>query len=438
MLAAFAKSMTMKKRYKGQLGHEQVFNIIVKIIIPLLIVFGGIFSLIWVAHGGLQKIKEEAMKERVTKEVEELLNDLSQRCKEESKYWVCDSYHASYLIAKIIKTIWSECLACDCCKEGLHSNAQPLARFFYNNPVKIEFSSCSDYGLNDIYSCPHEGIVSEWTVTAWGLRKELKFCGEKGFGNNNCNRDCPATQFGKQELDYSCEDVSENRCASICSGDDKLDWKAGIITAGEIINDLRFEYSDNKVIVKRDIWKYETTCDYIEFGKCKVEICPIAWDKSDNSDVKYGYYEVEKNSRATWVCDNPSDCEKNFKFSYSFSTSKEKTSLKENEIEITFHPLQKNAKNNIFLGFKLKILNEKECQLFKCERVIEPYYSCVWDDGMQRFNLNCENEVRYMLEPEKIRSYSGYGVTVSKIIFNYCGDKLCACKEDSSNCQEDC
>lgn len=427
----------MRKIYKGQLGHEQVFNIIVKIIIPLLIVLGGIFSLIWAAHGGLQRLKEEAIKDRVPKRVEELINDLSQRCKEENNYWVCDSYQTSYIIAKIIKIIWEECLACDCCEKGLHSALQPISRFFYNNPIKIAFSSCKDYNLNNIYSCPHEGIVNEWTITAWGLRKELKFCGEKNFGNSNCNKVCAVSQFGTQELDYSCEDVSENSCASFCTGEDKLRWDAGIITAGEIIKDLHFEFSEKKIVAKRVLWSYTSTCDIVEFGKCKVEICPVAWDKSDNSDVKYGFYEVNKNSRTTWMCDNPSNCEKNFKFSYSYTTSEEKPSLKKNELEITFNPIQKNAKNNIFLGFKINILND-ECKLFKCERVIEPYYSCSWEDGSQKLNLECKKEIKYMLDPEKIRTYRGYGITTSKIVFNYCGDNICACGEDLNNCENDC
>lgn len=432
------KFMTI--RQKGQLGHEQVFNIIVKIIIPLLIVLGGIFSLIWVSSGGLKKVREEAMKERVEKEIQEILNDLSQRCKEDNKYWNCDSYQASYIIAKIIKTIWSECLACDCCEKGLPTNAQSLSRFFYNNPIRVVFSSCRDYGFNDIHSCPHEGVVSEWTVTAWGLRKEFQFCGQKGFGNSNCNRKCTASQFGKQEVDYSCEDVSENSCYSFCSGEDKLDWKAGIITAGEIIKNLYFEYSDKKVLVKRELWNQDSACDIIEFGKCKVEICPIAWDVSDNSNVKYGYYEVSRNSRSVWVCDNPNSCERNLKFSYSISTSKDKIGLKENEFEIDFKVENKNARNDIDAGYKINILNKDDCKLYKCERGIEPSYSCVWQDHSGYFNLDCRNTITYKLDTKRLyEKYRRYPISSSsKIIFSYCGDKICACGEDLSNCNEDC
>lgn len=429
----------MKKAYKGQLGHEQVFNIIAKIIIPLLIVLGGIFSLIWLARSGLEEVKKKAMQERVTKELEELKNELSTRCKEESNYWVCDTYQTSYLIGKIIANIWKECLACGCCDKGLPAEAQPLSRFLYNHPIKVSFSSCSDYGLNDIYSCPHEGIVSEWTVTAWGLRKELGFCGEKGFGNSDCGYACFGKDFGSQELEHSCEDVPGNSCESFCSGEDRVDWKAGIITAGEIIKDLQIEFSDKKIIIKRELWSSTSVCDYLEIGKCKVEICPLAWDKSDNSEVRYGFYEVTRDSRSTWICDNPNKCEKNFKFSYSLYTPKEFFSLKENELEIMLSPIQKNAKNKINIGFKINIISKKECKLYKCEGVMNPDYACILENGTQSLDASCKEKISYMLDPDNLRLNAGGYMKVSyKIIFNYCGDKNCACGENSENCSEDC
>ncbi len=414
---------------KAQLGHEQIFNIIVKLLIPLLIVFGGIFSLIWVAYGGLQELKREAMKTRVEKDVEELTKFLDDFCLKDGDYWVCDTFQSSVLIGKIITSIWNNCLACDCCDKGLPSPINPqLTRFFYYNPVKLDFTDCEKYGLRE--SCYSDSILNEWTVTAWGIRMSSdSLCGKKDFGNENCGKICSKEDFGKQELDYSCEDVEEMSCSQFCGGGENIDWKAGIITARESLEDLEFDWKDGKIQVKRKLWN-KPTCDYFDTGKCKIEICPIGFDETDKSDVLYGYYEVSRNSRTTWICDNPKDCEKNMKFEYQWITSKSSSELKEDEIIIIIRAIKKNARNDLDVGYVLRIKNEKECKLSLCEWLVEPYYACIKRD------LNCEAEITQKMKlPERIVSLP---ITYSaKIKLAYCGNNECRC-EDSFTCPEDC
>jgi len=404
---------------KAQLGHEQVFNIIVKLIIPLLIVFGFIFSLIWIAHSGFQELKKEAMKTRVEKDVEELKEFLDNFCKKEGDSWICDTFQASILIGKIIKSIWLNCIACDCCDKGLPSPINPqLTRFFYYNPVTLDFTDCSNYGLKD--TCYSDSILNEWTVTAWGIKMDSdSLCERKEFGNENCGKICNKNDFGKQELDYSCEDIEEMSCNQFCGGEDKIKWNAGIITAGESLESLEFGWYKGSIQVKRKFWS-KPICDYFEAGKCKLEICPIGFDETDNSEVLYGYYEASRDTRAVWICDDPSNCEKNMKFSYSWTTSKSSNELKEDEILMTIRAIQKNARHNLDVGYVLRIKNEKECRLLFCNYVWEGYYAC------SKRVLDCATElIQKMRLPE--RRDRDLPIYKAKIELEYCGER-CKCE----------
>jgi hypothetical protein len=255
-------------------------------------------------------------------------------------------------------------------------------------------------------------------------------CNKKDFGNEDCGKACSKEDFGKQELSYSCEDVEEMSCSQICGQLDKIKWDAGIITARESLESLEFGWDKGSIKVKRRMWD-KAVCDYFESGKCKIEICPFGSDETDNSDVLYGYYEVSKDSRTIWMCDDPNDCEKNMKFGYSFKTSKSLSELKEDEIIISIRAIEKNARHNLDVGYILKIKNEKDCKLSFCEWLVEPYYAC------SKRDLGCEAELT-----QKMRLPNRVGINLpivymAKIKLAYCGNNECRC-EDSSTCPEDC
>ncbi|MEM7826808.1 MAG: hypothetical protein QXQ40_01130 [Candidatus Aenigmatarchaeota archaeon] len=418
---------------KGQLGHEQIFNIIVKIIIPLFIVFGGIFALIWAAHGGLERARMDAMKARVEKDIEDINAQLSEKCVKKDKYWECDTYQTSLIITKIIQSLWINCKNCDCCKDRIPPPINPeLTRFFSKNPIKVIKTRCEDYDLREY--CPSERIVNEWIITAWGLKLNTELCGMEDFGNKECGRVCKEDEFGKQYYDYSCDDIEGKACILFCDGKDNIKWDAGIITVGEIIEDLAFDWEKGERIrVERELWSTEPACDLFEIGSCKLEICPRAWDKTDNSDVKYGYYEAYENSRAIWICDNPKDCEKNLMFQYSWFTPEKVSSLNKNQIRIDIRAIRKDAKNMLDAGYKLIIKNPNECKLLLCDPLVEHYYAC------NRRYLDCAEDVTHEMRLPERHEFPRQALSYSaKFTLGYCGDGLCECGESKETCSEDC